>query len=432
MITRLCLRNYRAFESLDIPLRKMNIFVGPNNSGKSSLLSSLILLSQTLKSADEQVPLLISGPNQDLGTYKDLVFGNINRRPLRFYLSFNTRIPREDIYKDFSIDMTFKYRAQRREIILQNSRICNPLGNERLSSTYSKDTEKQIVKIDRQPIQPSKKREQVFIRRKNFLLMPSFVDHDVRDIRTISNLIFRELSEIEYIGPFRKEPLRTYLFSGESPTTIGSHGEKAVDLLVSDEMKRGKKRLGLVDYVSFWLRRFDIAKSLSINTLTDRHYEIRLQHIVTDEFENMADIGYGCSQILPVLVAVVLSGTSGKLIVEQPELHLHPRAQAELASFFVDTLGRDAQLLLETHSEHMIIRFQTHVAKGDISPEDIAFFYCQPTSEAGKTVKQLNLSKDGYFREAWPDGFFPEKLEESKKLAAASYISKSSKSENNE
>ena len=90
---------------------------------------------------------------------------------------------------------------------------------------------------------------------------------------------------LEYIGPFRDSPKRTYLFSGESPTSIGKSGEKAIDIIASDYMKRGGKKRKIVENVSKWLNVCEIASGLDLKVLTDRHFELRLSNIKSNENE---------------------------------------------------------------------------------------------------------------------------------------------------
>jgi predicted ATPase len=109
------------------------------------------------------------------------------------------------------------------------------------------------------------------------------------------------------------------------------------------------------------------------------------------------------------------------LIVEQPEIHLHPKAQAELGSFFCDLSKRNIQTFIETHSEHLLLRIQSHIAIGDLNPEDVKVYYVFANKNTDrKEVEEIKLNKNGTFLTEWPEGFFPERLVEVKKIAKAS------------
>ena len=105
---------------------------------------------------------------------------------------------------------------------------------------------------------------------------------------------------------------------------------------------------------------------------------------------------------------------------DQPELHLHPRAQAELGSFFLELFKRRVQAIVETHSEHLLLRVQTLVAEGRFNPDDVAIYYVKPTG-AGKQVSRVHLNARGEFLDSWPDGFFPERLAEARALLKANH-----------
>ncbi len=164
------------------------------------------------------------------------------------------------------------------------------------------------------------------------------------------------------------------------------------------------------------MKQAGIASDLRVEPLSDRHYEIRVQHPVTEEYQNLADVGYGNSQILPVLVGGFNLRPGATYLVEEPEIHLHPRAQAELGDFFLDLYRRGVQSVVETHSEHLILRLQQHVASQSIPPDKIGFYYVYAQGKK-KGVAPLKLDSLGRFTEPWPEGFFPERLEEAKKLS---------------
>jgi predicted ATPase len=227
-----------------------------------------------------------------------------------------------------------------------------------------------------------------------------------------------ELQNIEFIGPFRKNPERIYPFSGETPSSVGVHGDDAVSILVSDEFLQRQHKQNLVQKISQWFQKSGIARAVKIVPISERHFEVRLTHFDTSENENIADAGYGCSQILPILVAGFYRAKQNTLIIAQPEIHLHPRAEAEVGSFLCEVARRNIQLFVETHGVHLILRLQSHVASGELSPDDInVFCVYSDRKENKKHCRRIPIGKDGFFKEEWPTGFFPERLEEAKRLA---------------
>lgn len=431
MITNLNTKNFRAFEELDLNFSKINLFLGPNNSGKSSILSTLILLSQTLKSLDKETPLLLSGQGvmKDFGTYGDIVFNNNTKKEVSINLGIHPQIPsgryppllRGNIPKEGikgKIELKYKYRPRKHKIILNSCEVEMPPEERAIKTKYVEYSEKIIIgEFFKQ------KKGLPNLRMYNFI--PQVFRYNFSENTFILNLflesLIKEVQKIEYLGPFRAHPERTYLFSGESPSSIGKHGESAVYILVEDYYYRGKKKINIVNKVSNWFRKSEIADKIYIKRLTEKHFEMIISHLHSKEKENLADVGFGCSQVLPILVAGYNLKPNNIMLVEQPEIHLHPKAQAELGTFFKDVALNNIQLFIETHSEHLLLRVQAHVASGDLKPEDVKVYYVYSNKDKGgkKDVVELPLTDEGYFSKEWPEGFFPERLEEAKKIAKA-------------
>lgn len=189
-------------------------------------------------------------------------------------------------------------------------------------------------------------------------------------------------------------------------------------MLASDYLRRGRKKKELLSRVLLWMNKATIAKDFKFHLLSDRHFEVLVQHPLTLEFENLADVGYGSSQVLPVIAGGYNMPSESVFVVEQPELHLHPGAQSELGDFFRDLYDQKVQSLVETHSEHLILRLQTHVALGHIPARDLLVYYVYPVANK-KGVVRLSLREDGMFEQDWPQGFFEERLKEVTALARA-------------
>lgn len=428
MFNHLGLTNFRAFQTVELDLRPITILVGPNNSGKSSILSGLRILSQTAASEDFRVPLLLKGSLGDFGTYKDLVYENDKRKNVGISLGIN--LPRRAVTKEARLRLSFAYRPQRREVILQDSSLFDEAERKLFTIKTSSDPDHHQIEFhtakgdtitDRQ----AKYRPRVI----HFLAppwalarRPDLLANEDRRLLSIADMAFESfltsLRSVEYIGPFRSQPQRTNLFSGERPTTVGVDGSKAIDMLASDYLRRGRRKKELLKRALQWLKKAGIARDFRVRVLSDRHYEILVQHPVTEEFENLADVGYGSSQVLPVIAGGYNLTADSTLIVEQPELHLHPGAQSELGDFFLDLYEQGVQCVIETHSEHLILRLQRHVAEGRVPARDVHVYFVY-ASEGRKVAQKLTVGDDGIFKEAWPRGFFEERLKEVTALARA-------------
>ncbi|MCY4234666.1 MAG: AAA family ATPase [Bacteroidetes bacterium] len=215
------------------------------------------------------------------------------------------------------------------------------------------------------------------------------------------------LHNVFTLGPLRKFPRRLHKNDGRKPQKVGDSGEFLPDMLIQHPK--------LVDATNKWLNRLDIAYELQIektNISNDVIYEIRFVDTTNNSVDiNLNDLGFGISQILPVVVQCIAS--CGKILtIQQPELHIHPSLQANLGDLFTESIyTHQNQLIIETHSEHLVLRLLRLVRKGKLKHDDISILYVgrNPT---GTYVKRLCLDENGDFLDHWPGGFFPERLNE--------------------
>jgi predicted ATPase len=440
MLRYLTLREYRAFKRQNFNFTRLNIFAGRNNSGKSSALSALNLLAQTTGVRElDSTPLLLNGPFDHLGTFIDVVHENIARRPLGVDLGFGR----------YDLRLDFKFRSQRKQIELQGFNL-STRGSEIFRYSSRKDAFD--VYVEGQEITKAfpgiRKRRPTF---RNFWPV-SFLD--LQDLRRLDEVkvsandpaldsreryfrLFRHLSmagreleqyfeEFESLSAFRDRPQRTYLYSGETARRVGVTGSNAALMLAADESRRGSEKNNLADSLSRWFRATGIAQDVFVKPLTSRHFEICIRSNDGSE-HNICDVGFGCSQVLPVLIGGLhlqkneanQKNRQSVFVVQEPEIHLHPNAQASLGSFFVEMARNGGQTFVETHSDNLILRVARHVAEGDLKPEDVAIFWVQDTGP--ERVKHISLTKDGSFSPEWPGGFFPQRHEESLALARAAF-----------
>ncbi len=442
MITRLLSKNYRAFEEFDIPCAKINLFFGPNNTGKSAILSLISLLAQTLRSSDREVPLLLNGVFEDLGTYEDIVYKNDVARNIMLGLEFRRQAGHDPEEQGESmegrIEVAFHYRKPRRQIVVDSLRLSTTEDGVLLATRVAKVSKSQIIEeVGRDYHEHVTKGSSS----SGHIILDHFVPELNRSLtklwfprkRSERAMVYREfgyslydfqrslrdnLNGVEFIGPFRNNPERIYPFSGETPSTVGVHGDNTVGILVSDQFLQRRHKKDLLSKVSLWFQKSGIAKEVEIVPISERHFELRLTHVDTNEEENIADAGYGCSQILPILVAGYNLDSQKILMVAQPEIHLHPKAEAEVGTFLYEVAKRDIQLFIETHGVHLMLRLQSHIASGELAPEDVNVFCI--FSDRGthkKLYRRIPIGRDGFFQEEWPRGFFTERLEEAKRLA---------------
>lgn len=440
MITSIHLQNFKAFESLEQPLRPITLLLGPNNSGKSSILAAVKLLVQTLESHDIDVPLLLNGPLGDFGTFKDVVHGNHRGRPFEIGLSITAHdAPRYIPFEGpVSFNLEYKHRRKRRETILRTAEFWGD-GAPAITLEYSFGSERHLIaSLANQSVPSALKAplaEDLHVRhfapylaisrrssgeREGATKLEEFLSQlDPKVLRLpswISRIIYSQMANIDYIGAMRNPPQRTYLFTGEKRRRIGSQGEHAASLFMLNTMRDRVDDTPFSKKVTNWLSKAGIAEDVRVEALSDRHYELRVEHPKTGEIQNIADVGYGNSQIFPVIVGGYRLESGSAYLIEEPEIHLHPRAQAELGDFLVDLHENQVQTITETHSEYAVLRLQQHIASGQVDPEEVAVYYVHAKGER-KRITLLELDEKGRFVHEWPEGFFPERLSEARRLS---------------
>jgi len=222
-------------------------------------------------------------------------------------------------------------------------------------------------------------------------------------------LLNTALNSLYPMGPYRLPPERWYIFAGTSPRDVGHRGQYLPDLLL--------RHPDLVQQTNDWLDRLGIGYHVEprqLGTDSQNLFELRLldNRRVPPVAVSLSDVGFGISQLLPFVVQCLAS--QGQIIsIEQPEVHVHPRLQADIGDLLIDSIQepRRHQFIVETHSEHLILRLQRRIRERVISPDDVAVIFVK-RGPNGAEAMRLRLDVDGDFVDEWPGGFFPERLNE--------------------
>lgn len=415
MLTNLRVKNLKAWgEELwyeGVELAPITLFLGPNSAGKSSLLHVPLLLKQTFTSPDPSLDLNFGGQPTDLvdlGTFESVIHGGDTSRELGvgFSLKAKPQAHGPVDYKAVFIGKRLAASLQQLEFSYCDIPILVVRQEQGLVVLATSQGDQRSG-----PYKPHRS-----------IAFPMSVYHLLEDrqwmgvpLQELSFIIQREIARIAYLGPLRDAPTRSYLWTGARPGDLGSRGERAVAALLAsiDEAEEGKGD-HLIANVSRWMKNLGIADELVI----ERHGRSRYHELfVVSEGRktNIMDVGFGISQVLPMLVLshFVQEGTT--IIAEQPELHLHPRAQVGLAELMVEVAReRKVQFLVETHSEHLFRRLQTLISEEKLSHEECRLYFVD-RDDAGKT-QLTHLEVDAYGRvKNWPKHFFGDAIGETER-----------------
>lgn len=437
MFESLRIRNFRSIRDSGIlNLSNVNVFVGANNSGKSSVLYALMLIKMTLADKDPRSVLVTSTPELDLGSYIDFIRGG--KTELNLMIEFS--LDRPAIRKQMSLrggritgerkayatcQVAFTYEKQRNEVQV-NSFVGKDVSGQTILSV------KRLHGDNWQLRGPERKlRKYMRISFANFvpIVRPTSprpgrdVAYDVytwfsnsRDM--MANLV-APFDDLRYIAPIR-ERIPRYGIMGTMPySELGPSGQNLMRVLSSSKLV-GRHEKTIINELNYWLNtRFKLLKNVHMQNV-DAAGTVRT--LLADDRKgvkniNLASMGFGISQLVPVIIHVVLTPEAGCLLVEQPEIHLHPSAQADLADLFIENTKLDRQFFIETHSEHFVLRLRRRIAEGRIKPEKVRIFFVEKIRGLTR-VRPLAIKPDGHFVE-WPRGFFEEGYREALAIAEA-------------
>jgi len=444
MLTQLQIQNFKGWSDTGpLKLAPITVFFGTNSSGKSSIGQFLMMLKQTAESHDRS-RVLHPGDTKsavDLGTIEDLVFRHELDRKLEFSLRSKeaTAIAIRDMLSDESFqgkEFAFDCRIR-----FENGKgpkaVCErfeyQLGNENSGKACSiaireDQEERGKYRLETSPFNAVRKpgRAWPLPSPSRFFGFPDALNvhyQNTSDLEELSLRLQRILGSIAYLGPLREEPKRFYAWAGENPEDVGTRGERWVSafLAASDrKISRGFRKRGVSfeHLIAAWLKDLGLIHSFSIRPIAKGSREYRVKVRVAEKSPEVfiPDVGFGVSQVLPVLVQSFYAPANSTVIIEQPELHLHPAIQQNLADLFIgaarareDGADRNVQFLIESHSEHFLRRLQRRIAEEHVSAEDVAVYFCDQQTSSGNSITPLELDEFGNIHN-WPENFFGDQM----------------------
>lgn len=416
------LGNFKSFaDSGEVPLAPLTLIFGRNNTGKSSLLQSLFLLRQTLDSPEYGARLNLRGPLYAAGSYSDLVHQHRSAEHIvmefGFFLS-ESKIPAQ-LQFEFRSDEPQPPRLVRLEISSRDAETVRIRTGRGAGGPYE-------LEIGDQNLGGERKAEFRFPINR-FLPLIGRVSSDEKGAgrqqlkaRSVASEALWEFSnllgDMRAVGAFRRQPERRYEFLGRAPSRVDTMGEQVVNALIEDATRRRRKG-ELTRSVNRWLKEVGKVRLMPLRRIskTARLFELRLKDTDSGRWANFADVGFGIGQAFPVLVEGLRTPGEGLFIVQEPEIHLHPDSQLAMADFLVDLVHEGRQVVVETHSEHLLLRVRhklLHRKKAsDLSPDEVSIIYVEKTKAGTSHTRQLKVDELGQMTD-WPVGFMEEATKE--------------------
>lgn len=404
-ITQITVGGYKSIaREQSIEIRPLTILAGANSSGKSSIMQPLLLLKQTLESSYEPEALLLAGPNVYVTSTNQILSKTaIDIYPgLLIGIEVNDTIGLKTFYlgKGLKLDrMTRRDNSGRSDYIPDiesnqlGSDMPNQLKNFLSSMNFGADTltEWQVSR-DRCFLQID-----VTIKQQDGSTVTKFELKPTFDIEP-------HILEIIHLPGLRSKPTRVYPATSTGPTFPGTFDGYTASIIAHWQIMEEWQLLILLQQQ---LLKLGLTSSVVAHFTSDTQVVLNVGRTVRSGIEDtvsIADVGIGVSQTLPVLVALLVAKPGQLVYIEQPEIHLHPRAQTAMAQVLADAALRGVRVVIETHSSLLLLSIQTLVAEGKLPPERVKLHWFTRGAEGETTIRSADLDEEGAFGD-WPEDF---------------------------
>ena len=426
MLKRLKLGNFKSWPEADMAFGRITGLFGANSSGKSSLLQFLLLLKQTKDSRDRAAALDLNGRFVELGTPADVTHGHDENRTLRFRLGFESESdveaasPRDGTLA-CSRELAVHAEAGLHKQAFRSRALSYRLGAAEFALKRAGDSNTEFDLVAQVPDSDFS-----FVRtRGRPWKLPGpvktyrFPDEARTYFQNSGFLLDLEaafegtLDKLYYLGPLREHPKRDYLWTRSRPTDVGERGERTIDAITAAQaagemqnLGRRKRRRPFPHIVAHWLRELGLVHDFRVKEIApgSNRWQARVKTHAGGAEVMLTDVGFGVSQVLPAVTLLHYVPEGSTVLLEQPEIHLHPLAQAGLADAILHAAThRKVQVVFESHSEHLLLRLQRRIAEKRIDADDVALYFCGATGGASR-IESLDLDVFGNVRN-WPNGF---------------------------
>ncbi|WP_028324423.1 AAA family ATPase [Desulfatirhabdium butyrativorans] len=461
MLKQLRIQNFKGWKDTGIiRMAPIILFFGANSSGKSSIGQFLMMLKQTVESPDRKAVFYPGGKNSavQLGSYQEMVFHRDPKNKITF--DYRWSLPEMFKFKNpvtgqvFSGDnLSFHAEvglASKDRLTLVVDRLKYELLEEeelRLSIGMERKSEtKSEYKVDATNYTLKRKQGRVWYPGApvRFYGFPDEVVayHQNADFVQALNLhhekLFRSLS---YLGPLRTKAERLYSWTGIEPESVGYSGENTIAAILAARNRKislGCKRpaKSFQEIIALKLKEMGLIEEFKVNPISERRqeYEVKVRTKGSRDWVDLPDVGFGISQVLPVLVQCFYAPAGSIILMEQPEIHLHPSAQSALADVMIDVINsrengadRDIQLVIETHSEHFLRRLQRRIAE-DAVPQERVTAYFANIAKTPAILEPLQIDIFGNIQN-WPENFFGDEMGDITEQAKAAMKKRMQKAE---
>ena len=368
MITSLHLLNFKPFANQLLEFKKLTLFSGLNSSGKSSVMQSLLLLRQSYQQGLlPEKGLALNGDFVNIGTAQDALFEGAKEDLIGF------------------------------GIVWEN--------NSKAVWRFKYDKEVDVLNIDSAPVSSEVYKSNLFGNNFHYLQAERI---GPRPFNEMSDYQVRQLGQLGIKGEYAAHFLA---INGQKAIPNSSLSHPEVKLKTQRDLSSAKS-MDLIDQVEAWMGEISPGTRLKIDAKSDVDL-MSFQYSYGDSNPYRAtNVGFGISYTLPIIIAALASTPGTIILIENPEAHLHPKGQVKMGQLLALAASGGVQVVIETHSDHVLNGIRIAVHGGKIDPKDVQlhYFHRHNKEKEGQAVTEVispRINRNGRI-DRWPDGFFDE------------------------
>ena len=390
-IKRIALKNFKCFKEVAVDFSRITLLTGENSSGKSSLIYGILAPLQSVNFNWNSFPLYLAlnGEYVNMGGFEEASFNH----NLKDYIGI-------ELITFFDGDINYVNTIWYFDASSKSSKLNYAKIKNRFTKTEIKE-EKSYYNVNSTPSEIDYLYPQIKDARFENLDVLSTYDNGSFYFNIFQGLYHSLGNQFNFISSFRLHPERTY-YQSLVNNKIDKFGSGYIDQILdwSD-----RKSAELYELASI-LKNLGIVYDIKPHRLSGGRFEIKVKTKSRSKWDSLADVGFGISQFLPIIVADLQLSDESTLIMSQPEIHLHPSVQANLGNYLVKQVKeKEKSYIVETHSEYLLNRMRLLIVQEEIQPEDVAVYYFENSIKNGSVAHRIEFTKQGQILNA-PKGFF--------------------------
>jgi predicted ATPase len=441
-ITEISVQGFKSlYEESRIEIRPLTILAGANSSGKSSIMQPLLLMKQTLEAPYDPGGLLLNGPNvkftfvrQILSYKRNFSLKSLETDKHGFELKVKLNSTKISNLKLKNIEVGSLFSREKTGLSVYRTTIVKTDLQEKISKlSYTLETSKEIIieqlikyddffrlSINKQSnlienfkFNITKNRFFWGLACNSLIKIPAegneLLTINLYDTHVEINELTNKILDIIHLPGLRSIPKRDYPSIGVNERFLGIFDNYFASIIYQWRITQDSR----IEKLNQYLQDLGLTSKVTARRPNDVSIELKvgLSKKYNDVLINIADVGFGVSQVLPVLVALLVAKPGQLVYLEQPELHLHPRAQANLAQPLIDAANRGVKVVVETHSDLLLTRIKTLVAEEAIDPAKLILHWFSRGDDGITKIDSKELDKVGAYGEFpidFSDVFFEE------------------------